>query len=86
MLNGEYFINTIVQKTRKPIRIKLNPIAVAIIGKYRHQYRTLLPTITSVKFNENLKDMAKAFKKYLDQLKEEGQLDIVGNNWHTEHR
>ncbi len=84
VLNGEYFIHTIVQKTRKPIRIKLNPVAVAIIEKYRHQYRTLLPAITSVKFNENLKDMAKAFKKHLDQLKEQGQLDIIGNNWHTD--
>jgi integrase len=82
VLNNEYYVNTHVKKVNKHIRIKLNPIGVDIIKKYRNKYHTLLPTITSQKFNENLKDLAKAFKKHLDKLKESQVLpDIVGNDW-----
>jgi integrase len=81
VLGNEYFINTVVQKTQKPVRIKLNPVAISIIEKYRNQYHTLLPTISSVKFNENLKELAGEFTNHLNELRTKKELDIVGNNW-----
>lgn len=70
-------IRVLSVKTLKPIFIKLNPVAMGIINKYRGKYNTLLPEISDQKFNKNLKDMAKELKKYIS----DENLKLVGNDW-----
>lgn len=67
-------IKIVSVKVEKPIMIKLNPVALQIINKYRYQYDTLLPEISDVVFNRNLKEMAKVLKKHITS-------DMIGNNW-----
>lgn len=86
VLGDDYFINTLVGKTQKNLKVKLNPIAVEIIQKHRNKYRTLLPSISSVKFNQNLKDLAAAFKSHLKELKETTVLNIIGNDWEKDFK
>lgn len=81
LINGEYFINSIVHKTKKPIRIVLNSIAVQILEKYKDRYHTILPTISAAKFNENIKELATAFAEYVKTEKETNNLKIIGNDW-----
>ncbi|WP_162051310.1 tyrosine-type recombinase/integrase [Pontibacter pamirensis] len=86
IVNGEYYINTIVEKTQKPLRVRLNTIAVAIIEKYRQKGKTLLPYINPLRFNINLKLLAKELKAYLNKLKEVNGVQVDGNNWNSSFR
>ncbi|WP_192811640.1 tyrosine-type recombinase/integrase [Pontibacter sp. BAB1700] len=86
VIGDEHYINTLVGKTQKNLTVRLNPIGVEIIKRYRKKYRTLLPPISSVKFNENLKDLAAAFKSHLKELKQSNELNIVGNDWEKDFK
>jgi site-specific recombinase XerD len=83
VIQKDFYVNVMVQKTKKHIRIKMNGIGANIITKYRNQFRTLLPPISSQNFNSNLKDLAKEFKNYLKELKESNKLkeEMVSNDW-----
>ncbi|WP_066829644.1 tyrosine-type recombinase/integrase [Rufibacter ruber] len=83
VIQNEFYINTLVTKTKKHIRIKMNSIGADIITKYRSQFKTLLPEISSQNFNANLKELAAIFIQYLNELKEKNQMskDMIGNSW-----
>lgn len=52
-------LNVYTSKTSKPVLIDLPPYAEEIVKKYMDKQSTLLPTISTQKFNDNLKTLGK---------------------------
>lgn len=81
-MNGLYLLNVISVKSEKPLNIEVSPILYQIFLKYWGQYDTLLPTISDVKFNVKLKELAKFFKDhFLKNKKDIVTKDFIGNDW-----
>ncbi len=77
-------LKVITVKGDKPLYLDVNPLLKKIFDKYEGKYNTLLPTISEQKFNDALKDLAKWFKKYLDDNQDKIKEGFVGNNWNKQ--
>jgi len=57
--NGNYYLNVKAKKSGATTSIKLPDYCRSIIDKYENQYPTLLPSISDVKLNIYLKELAR---------------------------
>jgi len=59
IISNNYKLKVFTSKTAKDVLIDLPPYAQEIIDKYLNKYKTLLPPISTQKFNDNLKKLGK---------------------------
>lgn len=69
MIDGEYFVKIITQKTKGLVVVPCNPVVLEIFEKYKANKNKLPPAISNQKFNEYVKEVCE-----LAGLKENGRL------------
>lgn len=79
-----WFIHKGQEKTKNVVRVPLFENGIEIIKKYRGKYSTLLPPMSEMTFNHNLKKLGIYFGEFINKLEEQGLMKgKVYNNWDT---
>ncbi|MCW3108454.1 MAG: Integrase family protein [Segetibacter sp.] len=77
LIEGEYFVKIITQKTKELVVVPFNPVVLQIFNKYKNNRNNLPETISNQKFNDYIKEVCKeAGLNELGRLSTEPKLQL----------